>query len=148
MKKVFLKFSQNSQGNTCARQKQPFRGALEKRCSDNIQHTYRRISMPKCDFNEVAKHRCFSVTFARFLRTSLFKEHPQWLLLYLKRIFDYLFYRLLVCQSCLCLYYSNVSVSFDHQKTRNMLKRKKIEKTLESIILISTILLISYYLEI
>ena len=31
-------------------------------------------------------HRRFSVTFARFLRTSFFKEHLWWLLLYLKQI--------------------------------------------------------------
>ena len=29
--------------------------------------------MPKCDFYKVAKRRCFSVTFARFLRTPFFK---------------------------------------------------------------------------
>ena len=37
IKKMFLKILQNSQENTCARQKQPF-----------------RIPMPKCDFNRVA----------------------------------------------------------------------------------------------
>ena len=31
-------------------QKQPFRGVLEKRCSENRQHIYRRTPMPKCDF--------------------------------------------------------------------------------------------------
>ena len=40
--------------------------------------------MSKCDFNKVAKHRCFSVTFARFLRTPFLKEHLWWLFLYLK----------------------------------------------------------------
>ena len=37
IKKMFWKILQNSQENTCARQKQPF-----------------RIPMPKCDFNKVA----------------------------------------------------------------------------------------------
>ena len=37
------------------RQKQPSRGVLRKRCSENMQQIYRRTSMPKCDFNKVAK---------------------------------------------------------------------------------------------
>ena len=36
-------------------QKQPPKGVLKKRCSENMQQIYRRISMPKCDFNKVAK---------------------------------------------------------------------------------------------
>ena len=36
-------------------QKQPSRGVLKKRCSENIQQIYRRTPVPKCDFNEVAK---------------------------------------------------------------------------------------------
>ena len=34
-------------------QKQPPRGVLKKRCSENMQQIYRR-TMPKCDFNKVA----------------------------------------------------------------------------------------------
>ena len=34
-------------------QKRPFRGVLEKRCSENMQQIYRRTPMPKCDFNKV-----------------------------------------------------------------------------------------------
>ena len=37
IKKIFLKISQNSQKNTCTKQKQPFRGVLEKRCCENMQ---------------------------------------------------------------------------------------------------------------
>ena len=37
-------------------QKQPSRGALRKRCSENMQQIYRRAPIPKCDFNKVAKH--------------------------------------------------------------------------------------------
>ena len=36
-------------------QKQPLRGVPRKRCSVNMQQIYRRTSMPKCDFNKVAK---------------------------------------------------------------------------------------------
>ena len=35
-------------------QKQPPRGVLRKRCSENIQQIYRRTPMPKCDFNKIA----------------------------------------------------------------------------------------------
>ena len=43
-------------------QKQPSRGVLIKRCSENMQQIYRRTSMPKCDFNKVAKQHLFSRT--------------------------------------------------------------------------------------
>ena len=36
-------------------QKQPLKGVLEKRCSENMQQIYRRTHMPKCNFNKVAK---------------------------------------------------------------------------------------------
>ena len=35
-------------------QKQPPRCVLKKRCSENMQQTYRGTPMPKCDFNKVA----------------------------------------------------------------------------------------------
>ena len=35
-------------------QKQPPRGVLRKRCSENMKQIYRRTPMPKCDFNKVA----------------------------------------------------------------------------------------------
>ena len=35
-------------------QKQPSRGVLSKRCSDNMQQIYRRTLMPKCDFKKAA----------------------------------------------------------------------------------------------
>ena len=35
-------------------QKQLFRGALRKRCSENMQQIHKRTLMPKCDFNKVA----------------------------------------------------------------------------------------------
>ena len=40
-------------------QKQPVRGILRKRCSENMQQIYRRTPMPKCDFNKVEKANSF-----------------------------------------------------------------------------------------
>ena len=34
--------------------KQPSRGVLRKKCSENMQQIYRRTPMLKCDFNKVA----------------------------------------------------------------------------------------------
>ena len=34
-------------------QKQPIKGLLIKRCSENMQQIYRRTLMSKCDFNKV-----------------------------------------------------------------------------------------------
>ena len=36
-------------------EKQPSRGVLSKRCSENTLQIYRKTPMPKCDFNKVAK---------------------------------------------------------------------------------------------
>ena len=36
-------------------QKHPSRGVLTEMCSDTMQQIYRRIPMPKCDFNKVAE---------------------------------------------------------------------------------------------
>ena len=36
-------------------QKQPSRGVLKKRCSENVRQNYWRTPMPKCDFIKVAK---------------------------------------------------------------------------------------------
>ena len=35
-------------------QKQPSKGVLKKRYSENMQQIYRRAPMPKCNFNKVA----------------------------------------------------------------------------------------------
>ena len=35
-------------------QKQPSRGVFKKRCSEDMQHIYRRTPMPKSNFNKVA----------------------------------------------------------------------------------------------
>ena len=46
------------------RQMQPSIGVLKKRCSENMQHIYRRTPMPKCDFNKVAFQRYWNHTLA------------------------------------------------------------------------------------
>ena len=51
--RVFLKSHRVLSINVIV-QKQPFRGVLEKRCSENMQQIYRRTPMPKYDFNKVA----------------------------------------------------------------------------------------------
>ena len=60
-------------------QKQPFRGVLWRRCSENMQHTYRGTLMLKCDFNKVALQNNF---FSEQLWTAasvffLWKDHSQ-----------------------------------------------------------------------
>ena len=54
-----------------SRPKQPPKGVSRKRCSENMQQIYRRIPMPKCDFNEVAKQICCIFSEHLFLGTSL-----------------------------------------------------------------------------
>ena len=45
---------------------------------------YERCRLEACNFiKKQIRHKCFSVDFAKFLRTPLFAEHLQWLLLYL-----------------------------------------------------------------
>ena len=58
-------------------QKQPSRGVLRKRCSENMQQIYRRAPMRQCDFNKVAKHGCgcSPVNLLHIFRTSFYKEH-------------------------------------------------------------------------
>ena len=65
VKKVFLKISQKSQENTC------------------VGVSFNKISGLNA-YNFITKrlqHRCFPVNIAKFLRTTIFKEHLQWLLL-------------------------------------------------------------------
>ena len=40
--------------NFINKQKQSSRGVLTKRFSENMQQVYKRITMPKCDFNKVS----------------------------------------------------------------------------------------------
>ena len=60
--------------------KQPSRGVLRKRCSENTQHIYRRTHMPTCGFNKVSKQLywnntsawVFSGKFAAYFQNTLF----------------------------------------------------------------------------
>ena len=45
-------------------QKQPPRGFLKKRCSENVQQIDRGTLMPKCDFNKFAKQLYWNCTSA------------------------------------------------------------------------------------
>ena len=65
-------------------QKQPLRGLLKKKCSENMQQIYRRIPMPKCDFNKVAKQLywnrtsawVFSCKFTAYFQNIFFPGTP------------------------------------------------------------------------
>ena len=57
--KSFKKLMQLIKLMLCNIQKQPPRGVLKKRCSENIPQIYRRTPMLKCDFNKVALDGCF-----------------------------------------------------------------------------------------
>ena len=67
-------------------QRQPFRGVLKKRCTENMQQFYRRTLMPKCDFNKAAFeiglwHGCSPVNFLNIFRAHFSKNTSRWLLL-------------------------------------------------------------------
>ena len=65
-------------------QKLPFRGVLEKGCSENMLQTYRRTTMPKCDFSKVALKFywnrtlswVFSCKFADCFQNTFSTKHP------------------------------------------------------------------------
>ena len=61
--------------NQC--QKQPSRGVLKKRCSENIQQMYWRTPVAKCDFNKVAMPSNFIETALRHGSSpaTLLKSH-------------------------------------------------------------------------
>ena len=54
------------------KQKQPSRGVLRKRCSENMQQIYRKTTMLKCGFNNVA------ATLFIFLYFILFFLNIKW----------------------------------------------------------------------
>ena len=64
-------------------EKQPSRGVLRKRRSENMQKIYRRTPMPKCDFNKVASQLywnhisawLFSCKFAAYFQNVFSSEH-------------------------------------------------------------------------
>ena len=59
-------------------QKQPFRGVLIKKCSENMQQIYRKTLMLKCDLSKVVKQlywnhtsvRAFFCKFAAYFQNS------------------------------------------------------------------------------
>ena len=63
-------------------QKQPSRGVLWKRCSENMQQIYKRTPMPECDFNKVAsnfieialRHGRSPVNLLHIFKTPFLKE--------------------------------------------------------------------------
>ena len=63
--------------------KQPFRGILLKRYSENAQQIYKRTPMPKCNFNKVAlqlywNHTSawmFSCKFSAYFQNTFSQEH-------------------------------------------------------------------------
>ena len=67
-------------------QKQPSRGILRKRCSENMQKIYRRTPEPKYDFSKVAIkialwHGCSPVNALHISRTAFPENTYGWLLL-------------------------------------------------------------------
>ena len=70
-------------------QRQPSRGVLRKRCSENVQQIYRRTPMPKCDFKRVAKQLywnhtsawVFSCNFAACFQNTFSRTTSEWMFL-------------------------------------------------------------------
>ena len=70
-------------------QKQPSRGVLVKRCSENTQQIYKRTPIPKCDFNKIAsnfiestlRYDCSFVNLLHIFRTIFLKNTSGGLLL-------------------------------------------------------------------
>ena len=60
-------------------QKQPTRGVLRKRCSENMQQVYRRTPMSKCDFNKAATQ----LNFPHIFRAPFYRNTSGELLLHL-----------------------------------------------------------------
>ena len=67
-------------------QKQPSRGVLKKRCSENMQPIYRRTPMPKYDFNNHISHGCSPVNLPHIFRTPFPKNTSGWVLLKLLKM--------------------------------------------------------------
>ena len=65
-------------------QKQPSRGVLRKRCSENMQQIYRRTPIPKGDVNFIEislRYGCSPVNLLHIFRTPFPKNTSRWLLL-------------------------------------------------------------------
>ena len=72
-------------------QKQPSKSVLRKRCSENMQQTYRRTLMLKCDFKATFLNHTsagvFSCNLLHIFRTPFSKNTSGWLLLYFQHSF-------------------------------------------------------------
>ena len=62
-------------------QKQQSRDVFKKRCSKNMHQIYRKIPMPKCNFNKVASGWVFAVNLLHIFRTPILKNTSGGLLL-------------------------------------------------------------------
>ena len=58
------------------KQKQPSRGVVKEKCTENMQQLYRRTPMPKCDFNNIIKlwHGRSPVSLLHIFRTLFLKN--------------------------------------------------------------------------
>ena len=65
-------------------QKQPSRGVLREKYSENMRQIYRRTPMPKCDFDiEITlRHGCSPVNLLHIIRTPFLKNTSGRLLLF------------------------------------------------------------------
>ena len=92
--RLWIKFNFDSQkikdlfGSDGIQQKQPSRGVLRKRCSENMQQIYRRTPMSKCEFNKL--HFGMGVLLYIKFAACIFSEH-----IFLRTPLDgYFWYRL------------------------------------------------------
>ena len=79
-----LTFSMNFPVISLTVQKQPSRGVLKKRCSENMPQIGKRTPMPKllCNFIEIAlQHKCSPVNLLHIIRTPFHKNTSGRLLL-------------------------------------------------------------------
>ena len=103
LSKIWVSFYFHQGMNTW--QKQPSRGTLRNKCSENMQQVYMRAPMSKCDFNNVAcnfteitlLHGCSPAYLLHIFRTLFPKNSSGGVLLIwlnVHTIFDLLFYRI------------------------------------------------------
>ena len=93
MKFLFCKKISKIQSCRNMLQKQSSRGVLEKRCSENLQQTYWRTLMPKCDLNKVAfqitlRYGCSAANLLHIFRTPFLQNTSGRLLLMFVNIFN------------------------------------------------------------
>ena len=74
---MFLKISQNSQENTCAR--------------DSFLNKVAGLAWPAALWKKRLWHRCFPVNVAKFLRTFFWRKFYNFTILFLQKIFEEIF---------------------------------------------------------